>query len=224
MKASKLMAVTTGVALWSGVAAAQVLNTFTFNVGQGLPDGDASGMALSANLTGMIGVLTDVSVTLDIAGGFNGDLYGYLVHDSGFAVLLNRVGVSASDASGYGDPGFSSVHLSGSALTDVHLYGGNAGVALTGTFQPDARNVDPITTAGTGFDAAARDATLSSFDNLSPNGDWVFFLADVSAGGGQATLNSWGLELTTVPEPASSCVLLGLVGLGFAGWARRRAK
>ena len=31
-------------------------------------------------------------MTLNLSGGWNGDLYAYLVHNSGFAVLLNRVG------------------------------------------------------------------------------------------------------------------------------------
>jgi hypothetical protein len=49
--------------------------------------------------------ITDVKLTLNLSGGYNGDLYAYLAHDSGFAVLLNRVGRTGSDPYGYGNTG-----------------------------------------------------------------------------------------------------------------------
>jgi hypothetical protein len=42
--------------------------------------------------------ITDVNVGLQLSGGWNGDLYAYLVHSSGFAVLLNRVGRGTGNA------------------------------------------------------------------------------------------------------------------------------
>ena len=49
--------------------------------------------------------------------------------------------------------------------------------------------------------------------------------ADLSAGGGQAQVLSWGVNITAVPEPIN--VALGVFGAVFAGVAvvrRRRAR
>jgi hypothetical protein len=45
-------------------------------------------------------------VTLDITGGFNGDLYVALEYNNTSAVLLNRVGLSAANTVGYPNSGF----------------------------------------------------------------------------------------------------------------------
>src|SRR5437763_417757 len=65
-----------------------------------IPDGNAAGWSDSRTVSltlpdpadGTTTEITDVNVRLNISGGYNGDLYGYLVHSSGFAVLLNRSG------------------------------------------------------------------------------------------------------------------------------------
>ncbi|MGD0539111.1 MAG: PEP-CTERM sorting domain-containing protein, partial [Verrucomicrobiota bacterium] len=58
---------------------------------------------------------------------------------------------------------------------------------------------------------------------------WTLFIADVSAGGGQSQLTSWGLEInvpTQVPEPGT----LALGGVALAGfiarqlWGRQRSR
>ena len=76
-------------------------------------------------------------MTLNIAGGYNGDLYAYLSHGAGFAVLLNRVGRTSVNTDGYSTPGFA-VTLVGHAAADVHSYESlsptyNANGQLTGT-------------------------------------------------------------------------------------------
>src|SRR5262245_1732778 len=125
-----------------------VATLYTYNFGVGVTISDAlddthpgefsdtrtiSGISVNSE-TG-IGFINDVNVTVNISGGFNGDLYGYLIHDSGFAILLNRVGRTGSDSFGYSDPGFSSVRLDDSAVNgDIHLYSPhNTTSALTGT-------------------------------------------------------------------------------------------
>jgi len=92
----KLMAVMAGVALMGSVAISQTLYSYTFSNNAAIPDGDLSGLALSTNLAGMSpSSISNVDVRLNISGGYNGDLYGYLVGpNGGFAVLLNRSGVS----------------------------------------------------------------------------------------------------------------------------------
>lgn len=189
----------------SGAPAALIYSSGTLNAG--IPDGNANGYQNTITISGLGSgqdVITDVNVTLNISGGYNGDLYVYLTHSSGFSVLLNRTGRTANDSFGYGDAGFN-VTLNDSASTDIHLYGGNGGAQLTGTWQPDARNVDPATVT----DGSTRSAYLNSFNNLDPNGAWTLFAADRS-GGGQSTLVSWELDITAVPEPTT--VALGIFG------------
>src|SRR5688572_18162741 len=72
---------------------AQVTNSSqSFAVNLMIPDNNASGISSTRAFgsSSMIG-LTDVNITLNLAGTFNGDLYAYLRHENSgtFAVLLN---------------------------------------------------------------------------------------------------------------------------------------
>jgi subtilisin-like proprotein convertase family protein len=192
---------------WGGRA-----GTYSFNwsVQNGaIPDGNPIGTVDSRTLIGLGSSIQDVNVTLNITGGWNGDLYAYLAHDSGFAVLLNRAGRTENALWGYGDGGVN-VTLDDTAESgDIHLYGGNSGGPLTGLWQPDGRNADPASVT----DATPQLALLSSFNGSDANGTWTLFFADLS-GGGQSQLVSWGLEITTIPEPANLTLifLAGLLG------------
>lgn len=224
MKKNKLMLAMAGAMLmWICTAFGQTSETnFTFSVNQAVPDGSPLGLTLATNLTIAGGNISDLTVNLDISGGFNGDLYAYLAGpNGGFAVLLNRVGVSNSaSAFGYSDSGMN-VTFSDSAANDIHYYQNVPSYSLNGTtWQPDGENIDPQSPPSdfTG----TQSAMLSSFDNANPNGTWVLFLADLSSGG-QSTVVSWGLDITTAPEPST----MSLTGLGLAGalmMIRRRAK
>ena len=200
------------------------VNTFNFTVNKTIPDGDPNGLSDTQNIdltSQQLFNITDLQVTLHITGGFNGDYYGYLVHNGGFAILLNRVGKTAANSVGYADSGFN-ITLSASSPNDIHNYqnvSNPGGGILTGVFAEDGRNVDP---AGV-LDTDARTALLSSFNGQDPNGQWTLFLSDVDYGQ-QGQLTSWGLVVTAVPEPSSfGLMALGLgamLGLGF--WIRRK--
>ena len=151
------------------------INSGTLNAA--IPDGNVNGYqsTLTFNDAYFNNVL-DVDVKLNISGGYNGDLYVYLTHSSGFSVLLNRAGRTLANPFGYGDAGFN-ITLDDSAATDIHAYGGNGGNQLTGPWQPDARNSDPALV----LQIAPRNAFLSAFNTLDPNGTWTLFVADVSS-------------------------------------------
>src|SRR5512147_1908086 len=97
--------------MFAGVLNA-TLYTYNWNIGVALPDANPVGWSDTRTLSlgtlppGTTTEIVDVNVHLNISGGYNGDLYGYLVHSSGFAVLLNRSGRTGTDSFGYANTGF----------------------------------------------------------------------------------------------------------------------
>ena len=203
------------------ISASAQPHSFTFNGGFSngglVPDGNPVGWSDTRLITGInpgtSGIL-DVNVFLTVNGGFNGDLYGYLVHSDGFAVLLNRPGRTSGNAFGYGNAGMN-LHFDDSAANDIHHYQlvVSYPTALNdgSGWQPDGRNVNPAAVNGTELQTSL----LSSFNGESINGSWTLFLADLSVGE-TSTVESWGVQVVTVPEP-STWALMG-VGLLCGGW------
>jgi subtilisin-like proprotein convertase family protein len=229
MKMRQLMATTAVLALLAGMVRAQPTTSFSFNVNQAVPDGSATGLTLNTNLTVPGGNISSLSLLLNLTGGYNGNLYAYLRGpNGGFAVLLNRVGISGAsgNSTGYSDTGFN-VTFKTTATGDIHLYqnvayGLNVSGQLTGIWQPDGRNIDPLSSPSS-FDSASRNALLNSFGGTDPNGTWTLFLADVVSGT-QSTLASWGLDITTVPEPSLPALAsMGLTILLVLGRRMRSA-
>lgn len=208
----KLLVVLAVLTLGSSAPAAL---SWSWNPGAPIPDANLNGWSDTRTLSGVWGFITDVNVTLNISGGFNGDLYVYLSHGGQTALLLNRVGRTALSGAGYGDAGFNITLSDGSA--DIHSYGGNGGSQLTGTWGADGRDIDPLASGAT-FDAATRQNggnPLGLFNNADPNGAWTIFVSDVS-GGNQSTVVSWGLGMTTAPEPMN--VAAGLFAALFGAF------
>ena len=175
-----------------------------------IPDGSPIGVANQITISGSTGWISNISVSLDITGGFNGDLYAYLLGPQGqMVVLLNRVGLSVASDTGYGDSGFN-ITLSDGA-SNIHNYQSGAysisGGQLTGVWAPDGRIIDPLTSSGSLFGTTSPTQFLSVFTDASANGNWQLFVSDLS-NGGQSTLVSWGLTIATVPEPSSATYLL----------------
>jgi len=177
-----------------------------------VPDNNYSGWTDSRTLSAApAGVVTpgSVAVTLNLSGGWNGDLYAYLVNSSsGFSVLLDRVG-TPGQTYGYGDTGFL-VTLSTSGANNIHNYQNfsypgnlNGNGQITGTWLPDA------TSGG-----------LSLF--TTQGGTWSLFIADLS-GGGVTTVQSWGLQMDIVAVPeVETWIAAALAGAFGAFWLNRQ--
>ncbi len=204
--------VLTALVVSATAASAAVSLTETYLVpGAPVPDNDPVGLVFTVPVGTGITLITQVEVTLLGSGGWNGDLYAYITHQSGFAVLLNRPGRSAALPDGSASSGLS-ITLADAAAADVHTALPTAGPA-SGSFQPDARTTDPALV----LDSDPRSAFLSSFEGLDANGDWTLFIADLSPGE-TVTLESWSLSITGIPEPAPAT----LAGLGLLALFRRR--
>ena len=141
----------------TALSAAAQTHSFV-NVGAVIPDNDPNGYQSSQTLSGVPLPIAHVSVTLNISGGINGDLYAFLSHNGTMAVLLNRVGRTGSNALGYPDVGFgpdgtgSNFTFDDQASHDVHYYGTfpytlNGSGQLTGlgsrTAKPRSRSSGP---------------------------------------------------------------------------------
>ncbi len=195
-------------------------NTFSsgFANSGNIPEGSLSGWSDSETLSGESGAISSITVNLNITGGFNGSLYGYLTYDGVLVTLLNRVGVSSGNSFGYADSGFN-ITLSSTAANNIHSYQNYSptysGGQLQGTWAPDGNNISPLSSPAS-FNANPSGTGLNSFNGLSPDGTWTLFLADVVAGGGQPQVISYGLDITTVPEPVNMAfgIFAGLSLLG----------
>lgn len=225
MKTSQLLA----AALLSPLAATAAVVISSGPLNLAIPDRSNTGLAQTLTVPDSF-ALGSVSVSLNLsvpAGetGWLGDLYAYVQHDTGLAVLLNRPGRSTGNLAGYADSQTASLTFNDTAANgDIHSYrltlSGDETIALTGpltgTWQPDGRATDPAA-ALTG---EARTATLTGFNGLNANGTWTLFVADLSSGG-RFQLDSWELQATPVPEPRH----FGLaMAFALAGWAWSRSR
>lgn len=188
----------------AALSAATTWNS-TFVVSTAIPDDSLVGVANTHTVTSNITAITEVNLAITLTGGWNGDLYAYLAHDDGFCILLNRPGRSLVLPDGSGTANLD-VLFTDAASLDLHTAIPASG-PVSGSYQPDARNVDPASA----LDTSPRSAYLGTFGGLDPNGDWTLFVADLSPGG-SAVLQSWTLTVTGVPEP-TSCMLLVVSGL-----------
>ena len=185
-----------GLLLLAGAARVngQMLETYTFTTNRLVPDGNAAGLIEARTINSAIANIASVTVKLKVTGEFNGDLYAYLRHGSGFTVLLNRTGRSTTNSAGFDDSGLDVTFQAGAANGDIHVYRNtvtpSAGSPLTGIWEPDGRCADPASVTN----ESPRTATLASFNGLNATGDWTLYLADTESGGSNM-LTSWELDI-----------------------------
>ena len=71
----------------------------TFSVHSEVPDNSSVGLTDPRTISGLSPRIVDLPVTLDIRGGFNGDLYAYRRLDNqSLVVLLNRAGADGQNS------------------------------------------------------------------------------------------------------------------------------
>ena len=145
--------------------------------------------------------VSGLTVSLNISGGYNGNLYAYLVAPNGTLVtLLNQPGVTGGNPFGYAGSGLDVTLLDG-APGSIQTTAETSGASFSGTYQA----------AG----------TLANFNGSAADGTWTLFFADLVPGGGQATLNGWSLGITAVPEPVNLALGIMAAVVGGAGVVRR---
>jgi len=152
-----------------------------------IPDGNPLGVSSTINVSGL-GTISTLSLTLNISGGNNGDLYAYLSYDGTLVTLLDRPGTALLDNPvGFTDAGYSVTVEDGySSLNDA-----TGGSPVTGIY-------------------SATSGTFSEFTGDS-TGPWTLFIADMSGGdGSDSQLDSWFLDINgiTVPEPVTGALLV----------------
>jgi subtilisin-like proprotein convertase family protein len=206
-----------GLTFQAGTSAMALSFTVSTTVGQMIPDNNANGLSDTILVSTPVNSITDVRITLDITGGWNGDYYACLQHGAtGFIILLDRVGTPDNGGFGYANPGFGpdsggqQFTLADAGAFSVHNYLAhspffNGSGQLTGMWQPD----------GNSF--------ASSFGGMDPNGDWTLFIADNSTVG-VGTLQDWSMTVTgNVPDGGSTFGLLSAALLGLSLIRYRRS-
>ena len=164
---------------------------------QVIPDYPGTGVGYSINFADMGLSINNLSITLNLSGGFNSDIYAYLSHGSQIAVLFNQISGTAGNGSGF------NVTLIEGTANPIQTASGTTGVVLTGT-------------------TFTANDNLNIFNNTDPNGNWTLFFADRSSAD-QSTLTGFGLDITAVPEPVNTArvIFLGLLALR---WGLGRCK
>ena len=188
-------------------ARADIVFTQVFTVGKNIADLGELADVRAVSFSG--GVIDDVTIGLriDTVSALNpaasGDYYVGLGHDTGYAVLLNRIGKTLADEGdvGSGHGGVDVTFNDAAANGDIHLApfddSLDAPPALTGAWAPDGRTADP------GLASSSRTATLSTFNGLAPGGAWELLIADDSRGG-VGRLVSWSVSLRISPSVSTT--------------------
>lgn len=208
-----------GLAAMTGALRGQIVLSGPYEWNLVLPDNDPSG-GVDVRTLAAPGYITGLTVDVSIGGpgSRNGDVYLSLSHESGFVVLLNRVGRNPGLAGGYADPGMTVTFSEGGE--DIHTYRtslfGNEstplGDRLTGTWGPSGRDADPASvTASTPITAA-----FGSFAGMPVAGDWILYAADLGSGG-LVTVERWSLTVYTSPTPVPEPAQWGFIGTLLAG-------
>jgi hypothetical protein len=176
------------------------------------PAGASSSIAAVNILNPTIFTFDSVVINVSVAHTWIGDLTVTLSHNGVDVQLFRR-------------PGTSGIGSSGDWLVGVYTF------ATVGTAFPNTGNTVPGTTyaqtnnsASTQLVPPADPDTFAAFTGMDLNGTWTLTITD-NASGDTATISSWSMNITSVPEPGTFA-LLGVMAAGAIGvraWRKRKA-
>lgn len=191
-----------------------IIYSTNWTVNASIPDNSYSGWANAQSVSTMpAGTLNGVAVNLTLSSGWTGDLYAYLVSDTGFAVLLDRVGQPTAGSYGYGAGSMNVTLADGSSWNGNTILGNIHGAGAT----PSGIYYNPDNSALT-----SASGSLGSFVGGPANGTWTLFVSDLS-GGGITAVQSWGLQMDIVAVPeVETWVAAALAGMFGAYWLNRQ--
>jgi subtilisin-like proprotein convertase family protein len=186
-------------------ATAQVAKATTFTFSNTAPItinafGPATPYPAIINVAGITSLIGDLNVVLTgFSHTFPSDVGVLLVGPAGqTVVLLDGVG---------GNTPVTNVNITLDDQTSASLPA--SGPIVSGTYKPT--NFFPSDVFPSPAPGGPYGSLLSVFNGTNPNGMWRLFVNDFSPGDSGSISGGFGLQLTTVPEPAP----LLLVGLGL---------
>lgn len=193
-----------GLLLGSVLSGDAALLSFAGGAIPDAPNGGLVGVAFQGVVSGLPtgpDEILNVTVSLEMSGGYNFDFYIHLVSPNGTLVtLMNQPGSVYSSGSGF------DITLSDAAGTGIQSATQTENMPLTGTYQ------------GVG--------SLAAFNGGPANGTWTLYVQDLSPGA-SGTLEGWDLDITAVPEPVNTALgIVGGIGLlaGLRRWCRERRR
>jgi subtilisin-like proprotein convertase family protein len=206
MNMKKQILLGTMVVLLASASARGALYTETFSgVNVSIPDGNPVGVTMSGSVSDIFSGQTvgGLTVGLNISGGYNGDLYAYLVAPNGtMVVLMNQPGVGVN---GFGAGGAGmNITLQDGVTANGSIQNETSGSVLSGTYSA----------AG----------SLSGFNGSEADGTWTLYFSDMANGGGTSVLNGWTLGITAVPEPVGPALGIFAAVLGLSCLLRLRQR
>ena len=188
MKIKFIAVIALAIMLAVRMASAQSTLTQSYLPGLIIPEGNPVGVVDREyfNVAQSGDEVANIEVNLQLAGGYNGDLYVSLVAPDGTtAVLLDKPGV-AVDSFGATGAGMN-IRLSGDGSRAIQNE--TSAILLTGTYQP----VDLLTV----------------FQGAAVEGTWTLYCANLGLDDGPTTLVSWGINIEVLPAPEPSIIELG---------------
>ena len=174
--------------LVASLAAVATVRASLYPIGA-IPDGNPSGISFvgTYDAAPVGSTVSSQTVSLNISGGFNGDLYAYLVSPNGTLVMLmNQPGVS---------------------LNGIGASGAGMNITLTDSFTANGsiQNVTSGSYLTGNYNAAG---SLVNLNGSQADGNWTLFFADLANGGGTSLVDGWSLNITVVPEPVNMAMVI----------------
>jgi hypothetical protein len=175
-------------------AAQATLANWSWSGSATIPDnspysGAAAGINISAGDSQLSGIANPyvtgiASLGITISGGWAGD----------YTVVLQHVNATGG--------GSQSLTLFSALLGGAAANGGFSSFTLTSSGGTVDSTFGASTTSTANITGTYNFNFGTTFNNVSPTGDWILYVTD-SQGGSQGVLTGWSLGLVVVPEPVS---------------------